>query len=64
MLTMNRSKLARKAAADTTRTVAFGRAAGNCVVVTSASRSSLQDIVHYTQMNVGGRQSTRLRLRT
>ncbi len=34
MLTMNKSKLARNAAADTTRTVAVERVADNCVVAT------------------------------
>jgi hypothetical protein len=43
MFTMNRSRLAKNAAADTTSMVAVGRAAGNRVVVTPASRLSSID---------------------
>ena len=43
MLTMNKSRLARNAAADTTRTVAVERVVGSCVVaVKSASRLSAE----------------------
>jgi hypothetical protein len=49
ILTMNRSRLARNAAADTLRTVVVARAAGSSVVaVTSASWSSPLDIADCT----------------